>query len=154
MPFGPPLLTYSSTAPKVQLGVLIMQQQHKPVGADSWAHTCRPCSPTSRAPGRCSWSATAATGQARSCLSGVGPQVGADNSGLAESAAWGAADEAIPVQPNRRLLVNYGFVDEANPYDRLAVTATLQTSDPLYQLKRSLLQRHGLASQQTFQLGA
>ena len=32
------------------------------------------------------------------------------------------------------------------------VQVTLPVNDPLYQLKRSLVQRHGMASQQTFQL--
>ena len=55
-------------------------------------------------------------------------------------------------QPNSRLLINYGIVDEANPYDRLALTVTLPLADPLYTLKRTLLQPHGLSTQQTFYL--
>ena len=56
-------------------------------------------------------------------------------------------------QPNRRLLLNYGIVDEANPYDRIAITATLPQSDRLYQAKRAVLTERGLATQQTFQMG-
>lgn len=55
-------------------------------------------------------------------------------------------------QPNGRLLLNYGIVDETNPYDRLALTITLPIADPLYSMKRSLLQPHGLSTQQTFYL--
>lgn len=55
-------------------------------------------------------------------------------------------------QPNGRLLINYGIVDEDNPYDRLSLTVTLPLADPLYSLKRSLLQPHGLSTQQTFQM--
>ena len=53
-------------------------------------------------------------------------------------------------QPNGRLLINYGIVDEGNPYDRLALTVTLPLADPLYTLKRTLLQPHSLSTQQTF----
>ncbi|KVH92843.1 Rubisco LS methyltransferase, substrate-binding domain-containing protein [Cynara cardunculus var. scolymus] len=39
-------------------------------------------------------------------------------------------------QPNSKLLINYGFVDEDNSYDRLVVEAALNTEDPQYQDKR------------------
>ncbi|RMZ54851.1 hypothetical protein APUTEX25_000368 [Auxenochlorella protothecoides] len=57
-------------------------------------------------------------------------------------------------QPNSRLLLNYGIVDEANPYDRLPLEAIIPASDPLYSLKRGRLaeQGGGLATQQLFQL--
>lgn len=42
-------------------------------------------------------------------------------------------------QPNSRLLLNYGIVDEGNPYDKLTVTATLPSSMPHFQSKRRLL---------------
>ena len=35
-----------------------------------------------------------------------------------------------------RLLLNYGLVDENNPYDKLQITTILATSDPLFQAKR------------------
>lgn len=50
-------------------------------------------------------------------------------------------------QPNRRLLINYGIVDEDNPYDYLQVTASVSIYDPLYQRKRTLLLEHGFAAQ-------
>ena len=50
-------------------------------------------------------------------------------------------------QPNRRLLINYGIVDETNPYDFLQVTASIPLSDPLYQKKRQVLLEHGFAAQ-------
>ncbi|GFH13222.1 rubis-subs-bind domain-containing protein [Haematococcus lacustris] len=34
------------------------------------------------------------------------------------------------------LLLNYGLVDENNPYDKLQVSVILASTDPLYQLKR------------------
>jgi len=55
-------------------------------------------------------------------------------------------------QPNSRLLLNYGLVDEMNPYDKLQMTASLATTDPLYQLKRATLQAHQLATTQVFDL--
>ena len=55
-------------------------------------------------------------------------------------------------QPNSRLLLNYGLVDENNPYDKLQVTITLPNSDPLFKAKRAALQPHGLSTQQTFDL--
>ncbi|KAJ7552901.1 hypothetical protein O6H91_06G075700 [Diphasiastrum complanatum] len=54
-------------------------------------------------------------------------------------------------QPNSRLLLNYGFVDEDNPHDRLSVEAALNTKDPLYQAKRTIVQRHNKFTIQTFQ---
>ncbi|GAX79600.1 hypothetical protein CEUSTIGMA_g7041.t1 [Chlamydomonas eustigma] len=56
-------------------------------------------------------------------------------------------------QPNSRLLLNYGLVDENNPYDKLQVTITLPNNDPLFRIKRAVLQPFGLATQQTFDLG-
>ncbi|XP_077211929.1 uncharacterized protein LOC143847124 [Tasmannia lanceolata] len=53
-------------------------------------------------------------------------------------------------QPNSRLLLNYGFVDEDNPYDRILVEASLNTEDPQYQDKRMVAQRNGKLSVQVF----
>ncbi|KAG0592877.1 hypothetical protein M758_1G278700 [Ceratodon purpureus] len=55
-------------------------------------------------------------------------------------------------QPNSRLLLNYGFVDEDNPYDRLAVEASLDMEDPLYQQKRAIVQKNNRLTIQTFQV--
>lgn len=55
-------------------------------------------------------------------------------------------------QPNSKLLLNYGFVDEDNPYDRIAVEAALNTEDPQYQDKRMVAQRNGKLSVQVFQV--
>ena len=55
-------------------------------------------------------------------------------------------------QPNRRLLINYGIVDENNPYDFLQITTCLMKSDPLFQRKRTLLLQHGLAAQKQVML--
>ncbi|CAH8271053.1 unnamed protein product [Arabidopsis lyrata] len=55
-------------------------------------------------------------------------------------------------QPNAKLLLNYGFVDEDNPYDRIIVEAALNTEDPQYQDKRMVAQRNGKLSQQVFQV--
>ncbi|XP_024387385.1 fructose-bisphosphate aldolase-lysine N-methyltransferase, chloroplastic [Physcomitrium patens] len=55
-------------------------------------------------------------------------------------------------QPNSKLLLNYGFVDEDNPYDRLAVEASLDTEDPLYQQKRAIVQKNNRLTIQTFQI--
>jgi histone-lysine N-methyltransferase SETD3 len=51
-------------------------------------------------------------------------------------------------QPNSRLLINYGIVDEHNPYDRLSLTVSLASSDPLYPKKRALLQQLGMTPSQ------
>lgn len=53
-------------------------------------------------------------------------------------------------QPNSRLLLNYGFVDEDNPYDRIVVEASLNTEDPQYQDKRMVAQRNGRLTVQVF----
>ncbi|XP_074311262.1 uncharacterized protein LOC141647116 [Silene latifolia] len=53
-------------------------------------------------------------------------------------------------QPNSKLLLNYGFVDEDNPYDRLVVEASLNVEDPQYQDKRMVAQRNGKLSVQSF----
>lgn len=55
-------------------------------------------------------------------------------------------------QPNSRLLINYGIVDETNPYDRLQMTVTLSNDDPLFQQKRNRLHAHSLSTQQSFDL--
>jgi len=59
-------------------------------------------------------------------------------------------------QPNSRLLVNYGVVEDNNPYDKLMMTATIPNSDPLFKEKRAALQpaMAGLATQQSFDLKA
>ncbi|KAK2969808.1 hypothetical protein RJ640_028088 [Escallonia rubra] len=53
-------------------------------------------------------------------------------------------------QPNSKLLINYGFVDEDNPYNRIVVEAALNTDDPQYQEKRMVAQRNGKLSIQNF----
>ncbi|KAF6148956.1 hypothetical protein GIB67_026701 [Kingdonia uniflora] len=67
-------------------------------------------------------------------------------------------DEPIVIwcgpQPNSRLLINYGFVDEDNPYDRISVEASLSTEDPQYQDKRMIVQRNGKLTVQVFQVYA
>lgn len=55
-------------------------------------------------------------------------------------------------QPNSKLLINYGFVDEENSYDRMVVEASLNTEDPQYQDKRLAAQRNGKLSVQAFQV--
>ena len=55
-------------------------------------------------------------------------------------------------QPNSRLLLNYGIVDEQNPNDKMTITATIPNNDPLFPQKRYLLQQHNMSSQQSFQL--
>lgn len=57
-------------------------------------------------------------------------------------------------QPNSKLLINYGFVDEDNAYDRLVVEAALNTEDPQYQDKRLAAQRNGKLSLQRFHVYA
>lgn len=68
------------------------------------------------------------------------------------------AGESIVVwcgpQPNSKLLINYGFVDEDNSYDRLVVEAALNTEDPQYQDKRMVAQRNGKLSVQVFHVRA
>ncbi|KIY95099.1 hypothetical protein MNEG_12863, partial [Monoraphidium neglectum] len=51
-------------------------------------------------------------------------------------------------QPNSRLLLNYGIVDESNPFDKLQLTVTLPSSDPLYKAKRDKLDKAGLSTMQ------
>jgi hypothetical protein len=55
-------------------------------------------------------------------------------------------------QPNSRLLINYGVVDDNNPYDKLPLGVTLPSDDPLFRQKRQKLSEVGLSTQQTFQL--
>ncbi|PRW57651.1 3-oxoacyl-[acyl-carrier] synthase chloroplastic isoform A [Chlorella sorokiniana] len=55
-------------------------------------------------------------------------------------------------QPNSKLLINYGIIDESNPHDRLPLSFTIPSSDPLYRQKRDALAQHDLSTQQTFQL--
>lgn len=66
------------------------------------------------------------------------------------------AGDAIVVwcgpQANARLLLNYGFVDEENPFDRLSAEVALDTSDPLYQAKRLIAQRNNRLAIQSFQI--
>ena len=57
-------------------------------------------------------------------------------------------------QPNRRLLLNYGIVDESNPSDAESVTITLPNDDPLFAAKRAALQRGSSATTATFKLTA
>ncbi|KAL4419581.1 hypothetical protein ABPG77_004830, partial [Micractinium sp. CCAP 211/92] len=60
----------------------------------------------------------------------------------------------VQLAPNSRLLINYGIVDESNPYDKLPLSITIPSNDPLYRLKRDKLAAEGLSTQQTFQLSA
>lgn len=55
-------------------------------------------------------------------------------------------------QPNSRLLINYGIVDEGNPFDKLQLTVTLPSADSLFKAKRDVLDRAGLSTMQTFDL--
>ncbi|XP_072980955.1 ribulose-1,5 bisphosphate carboxylase/oxygenase large subunit N-methyltransferase, chloroplastic [Typha angustifolia] len=55
-------------------------------------------------------------------------------------------------QPNSRLLLNYGFVDEDNPYDRIVIEASLNMEDPQYQEKRMVAQKNGKLAVQVFQV--
>ena len=57
-------------------------------------------------------------------------------------------------QPNARLLLNYGVVDDLNPYDKLPLGVVIPSDDPLFRQKRSKLAEHELSTQQTFQLSA
>ena len=60
-------------------------------------------------------------------------------------------------QPNRRLLLNYGVVDDNNPYDKMAVSITIpNNNDDLFRLKRSIVSSESLnlSTSQTFQLSA
>lgn len=57
-------------------------------------------------------------------------------------------------QPNSKLLINYGVVDSNNPYDKMPVTITIPSDDPLFRMKRSIVSEHGLSTNQTFQLSA
>lgn len=57
-------------------------------------------------------------------------------------------------QPNSKLLLNYGFVDEDNSYDRIVIEAALNTEDPQYQDKRMVAQRNGKLSVQVFNVYA
>ncbi|GAB2210992.1 hypothetical protein Droror1_Dr00016282 [Drosera rotundifolia] len=57
-------------------------------------------------------------------------------------------------QPNSRLLLNYGYVDEDNPYNRITVQAALNAEDPQYQDKRMVVQRNGKLTIQPFQVYA
>ncbi|AQK96938.1 hypothetical protein Zm00014a_041208 [Zea mays] len=53
-------------------------------------------------------------------------------------------------QTNSRLVLNYGFVDENNPFDRISIEASLNTEDPQYQEKRMVAQRNGKHAIQNF----
>ncbi|KAI3425759.1 hypothetical protein D9Q98_007734 [Chlorella vulgaris] len=55
-------------------------------------------------------------------------------------------------QPNSKLLLNYGIVDEGNPYDKLPLQVTIPSEDPLYRLKRDRLADQGHSTRETFQL--
>ena len=57
-------------------------------------------------------------------------------------------------QPNSRLLLNYGVVDDKNPYDKIPMGITIPSDDPLYREKRARLAEQDLSTQQTFQLSA
>lgn len=55
-------------------------------------------------------------------------------------------------QPNSRLLLNYGIINDFNPYDRLTVRCELDAKDPQYAEKRQLLLSDERSSVQEFQL--
>jgi hypothetical protein len=55
-------------------------------------------------------------------------------------------------QPNSRLLLNYGIVDDNNPYDKLPLGVVIPSDDPLYREKRNKLGENELSTQQTFQM--
>ncbi|KAL4522696.1 hypothetical protein Ndes2437A_g07455 [Nannochloris sp. 'desiccata'] len=55
-------------------------------------------------------------------------------------------------QPNSRLLLNYGIVDDNNPYDKLPLGVVIPSDDPLYREKRNKLAENELSTQQTFQM--
>mmetsp|Transcript_34438 Transcript_34438/g.88075 ORF Transcript_34438/g.88075 Transcript_34438/m.88075 type:complete len:316 (+) Transcript_34438:741-1688(+) len=55
-------------------------------------------------------------------------------------------------QPNSRLLVNYGLVDDNNPYDKMQITASVLQRDPLFAAKRAKLQTMELTSKHAFNL--
>lgn len=63
-------------------------------------------------------------------------------------------DHRCGPQPNRRLLLNYGIVDESNPSDAESVTVTLPNDDPLFAAKRAALQRGSSATTASFKLTA
>ena len=53
-------------------------------------------------------------------------------------------------QPNSKLILNYGIVDEGNPFDALTATVTLANTDPLYVIKRTALAKCDLGTKQAF----
>ncbi len=53
----------------------------------------------------------------------------------------------FPLHPTQ-----YGIVDENNPYDKLQLTATLSSSDPLFRLKRNILAANQLSTMLTFDM--
>lgn len=57
-------------------------------------------------------------------------------------------------QPNSRLLLNYGVVDDKNPFDKIPLGIVIPSDDPLYRQKRARLAEQDLSTQQTFQLSA
>lgn len=63
-----------------------------------------------------------------------------------------APGEALKVwcgpQPNSKLFINYGYVDEFNPYDRLELKVSLNQDDPLYQQKKRKVTESGLSTSQ------
>ncbi|KAL3526319.1 hypothetical protein ACH5RR_010975 [Cinchona calisaya] len=76
---------------------------------------------------------------------------------IAFSVPWesfGERDCGCGPQPNSKLLIYYGFVDEDNAYDRLLVEAALNSDDPQYQDKRLVAQRDGNLSLQAFHVYA
>jgi len=58
-------------------------------------------------------------------------------------------------QPNQRLLINYGIVDETNPFDCITITAKIPSEDPLFaQKKIALGKAGGMSTAMEFQLKA
>lgn len=56
--------------------------------------------------------------------------------GCGSHAAHGLHTRVACAPHRRRLLLNYGLVDENNPYDKLQLTAILASTDHLFQLKK------------------
>lgn len=131
VPLGPPSLRYSS----ISKAMIKHDEEANEVTllADRAYKKGAPCpAPTTAPPGTPAAPHTrecALRSRARECLQPLrGPRAGD------RVIAW------CGPQPNLKLLLNYGIVDENNPYDKLTVTATVPTAGPLFQIKRRLLE--------------
>jgi hypothetical protein len=54
----------------------------------------------------------------------------------------------LPAHPTRHPPNPQGIVDESNPYDKLQVTVTLPSNDPMFKAKRAKLDSAGLSTMQ------